>query len=109
MLKTAKPTIPAPSISRLEGSGTLVHLPGSSVLYAKTVPPDPCVDPSTPSVAKGEGRPNCVSMLMAEEQGAAQPPTNQATICPSVPVTKKILKPSVRLRLTAPSDITNAS
>jgi hypothetical protein len=80
MLKPAKPRIPAPSISRLEGSGTLLHLPGSSRLYAKIVPDEPCVDPSRPSVAKGEGRPNCVSMLMAEEQGAAQPPTNQENI-----------------------------
>jgi hypothetical protein len=109
MLNPAKPRIPAPNMSRLEGSGTLLHLPGSSVLYAKVVPPEPCVDPSTPRVAKGEGRPNCVSMLMAEEHGDPQPPTNQATICPPLPVTRKILRPSERLNVAAPSDITNAS
>lgn len=100
--------MPAPSISRLEGSGTLVHLPGSSVLYAKAVPYEPGVDPSAPRVAKGPGRPNCVSMLRADEQGAPQAPTNQETICPWFPVTKKILSPLERLNVWEPSEIEKA-
>ena len=107
-LKTAKPIMPAPNIRRLEGSGTLVHLPGSLVLYAKTVPEEPCVDPSMPRVAKGAESPNCVSMLSADEHGAPHAPTNQETICPWLPVTKKILIPLERLNVWEPSDIEKA-
>ena len=98
-LKTAKPTMPAPNITRLEGSGTLVHLPGSLALYAKTSPYEPCVDPSQPRV---------VSMLRADEQGAPHAPTNQETICPWFPVTKKILIPLERFNVWEPSDIEKA-
>lgn len=108
------PSSPVPRRIRVVGSGTgavevVVQTPGLPKLKAKMVPPAPSDDASNPAVTKNvEGRsPNCVSMFMLEEQGAAQPPTNHETICPWFPVVKKMLKVSLRVVVTIPSVIMN--